>query len=166
MAKLVIYEALDSEETIFEDFELSSHRIVIGSSEDSHLVLDMPDIDPAHASLELRNDQWVIQDLGGPGGTVLNGLQIDGPHHLEHNDLIELNSLKMRFYEIETVTTPERVLPSVNNEAEVAAPIKGRVWFSAVAGITLAIIFAIVLMLVVADYLDLLKISDLIPFLS
>ncbi|MCB0225491.1 MAG: FHA domain-containing protein, partial [Anaerolineae bacterium] len=62
MAKLVIYEEIEGAETIFEDFQLSAHRILIGSSEDNNLVLDIPDIDPTHASLEFRNDHWVIQD--------------------------------------------------------------------------------------------------------
>ena len=166
MAKLIIYEELDGEETIFEDFELSFQRIVIGSSEDSNLVLDMPDIDSTHASLELRNNQWIIQDLGGPGGTVLNGDQIDGPHPLRHNDLIELNSLKMRFYDIATSPASGSVLYDTEEGEPADVPLKGRVWFGAVAGVTLIIIFVITLLLVIADYLDLIKIADLIPFLS
>ena len=66
MARLVIYEELDTDDTVFETFELSSSRILIGSDHDNHLVLDMPDVDMTHASLELRDNHWFLQDLGGP----------------------------------------------------------------------------------------------------
>jgi hypothetical protein len=40
---------------------------------------------------------------------------------------------------------------------------RGRVWFAGVAGVTLAIVFIIVFLLIVADYLDLIQITDLLP---
>jgi pSer/pThr/pTyr-binding forkhead associated (FHA) protein len=175
LAKLVIYEEIYGEETIFEDFELSTHRILIGSSEDNNLVLDIPDIDPTHASLEFRNEHWVIQDLGGPGGTVLNGEQVDRPLTLHHNDLIELNSIKMRFHlqeevaevaeeeeEDETDETPP--LPDTVKKVKPEAVISGRVWFSTVAVMTIGVLFVIAILFAVADYLDLLSIADLFSF--
>jgi hypothetical protein len=167
LAKLVIYEDLEGEETIFEDFELSTHRILIGSSEDNNLVLDMPDIDPTHASMELRNDHWVIQDLGGPGGTMVNNEQVDGPHRLHHNDLIELNSLKMRFYENDLTggEVDSHLLEDDFFEEDFAPEVvvSGRIWFGTIAGITLVVIFIILLTLVVLDYFSVLKIIDLLP---
>ena len=171
MAKLVIYEEIDGEETIFEDFDLASHRILIGSSEDNNLVLDIPDIDPTHASLEFRNEHWVIQDLGGPGGTVLNGQQVDGPLMLHHNDLIELNTIKIRFYEEDPA--PNAVKAEVEkhppqseerNGSKQEVVISGRIWFGTVAGMTMIVIFAIVLIFVAADYFNLLNLADLLPF--
>ena len=166
MAKLVIYEELDGEETIFENFELSIQRILIGSGEDNNLVLDIPDIDPVHASLELRNDHWVIQDLGGPGGTLVNGEQVDGPHHLEDNDLIELQTLKIRFQDEEVIyeeaeDTTEFDLDEISGHKQ--REMSSGVWFGTVAGITLAVIFAIVFVLVVLAYFDVLQLADLLP---
>lgn len=156
MTKLVIYEEIENEETIFEDFELMTQRILIGSGLDNQLVLDAPDIDPTHASLELRNGQWTLQDLGGPGGTAVNGQIINGPYSLRHDDLIELGSIKIKFEEYEESepeleTDPKEVV------------IRGRTWFLAITGVTLAILFIILLLLIVADFLGLLKISDLLP---
>ncbi|MCB0156299.1 MAG: FHA domain-containing protein [Anaerolineae bacterium] len=172
MAKLVIYEEIEGAETIFEDFQLSAHRILIGSSEDNNLVLDIPDIDPTHASLEFRNDHWVIQDLGGPGGTVLNGRQVDGPLTLHHNDLIELNTIKMRFYLEETVEATDTQQMAAHTAEPHPQPkakpakqevvISGRVWFGTVAMMTIGVIVVIVILLAVADYLDLLSIADLL----
>ena len=162
MAKLVIYEEMEGEETIFEDFELSANRILIGSGPDNHLILDVPDIDPAHASLELRNDDWVLQDLGGPSGTLVNSQNIDGPYRLRNNDLIELGSIKLRFqadlFEFEEEVSEEEVLP--DNEEHIS----GRVWFATIAGGTLAVIFIILLLLIIADLLGILKIADLLPW--
>jgi pSer/pThr/pTyr-binding forkhead associated (FHA) protein len=165
VAKLVIYEEVEGEETIFEDFELSTNRILIGSGSDNHLILDAPDIDPAHASLELRNDDWILQDLGGPGGTLVNGQSIDGPYRLQNNDFIELGTIKLRFqadqFELEEEGSAEEETSPEDEEH-----ISGRVWFAAIAGGTLAAIFIILLLLIIADFLGILKISDLLPWLG
>jgi len=167
LAKLVIYEELDGEETIFEDFELSIQRILIGSSEDNNLVLDIPDIDPSHASLELRNDRWVIQDLGGPGGTVVNGEQVDGPRPLRDNDLIELHTLRIRFLEDNQSVedTPEETIELALDEIhpEPKKEMSGSLWFGTVAGITLIVIFVIVFILIILAYLGIINLSDLLP---
>ena len=86
MARLIIYENSNGESPIFETFELATTRILIGSDPDNNLILQAPSIDPSHASLELRNDSWVLQDLGGPGGTDVNGQLIAGPYQLSHNE--------------------------------------------------------------------------------
>jgi pSer/pThr/pTyr-binding forkhead associated (FHA) protein len=163
LAKLVIYEEAD-EETVFEDFELLSNRILIGSSPDNQLVLDTPDIDPAHASLELRHDHWILQDLGGPGGTAVNGMTIEGPYYLQHNDLIELAHIKIRFRDLE----PGGEIEPKPVEEEEAHPdpepvVKGRVWFAKVAAGTAAVIFLILLILVIGHYAGLLNMADLLP---
>ena len=61
MAKLVIYQDIeDDEEPILDDFELVTQRLLIGSGLDNDLVLDAPNIDPTHASMEFRNEYWVL----------------------------------------------------------------------------------------------------------
>ncbi|GAB4417859.1 MAG: hypothetical protein Fur0044_13660 [Anaerolineae bacterium] len=163
MAKLVIYEEAD-EETVFEDFELLSNRILIGSSPDNQLVLDAPNIDPAHASLELRHDHWILQDLGGPGGTVVNGITVEGPYYLQHNDLIELADIKIRFRDQNSGPETEPEPPAEEEVYSATEPIiKGRVWFAKVAAGTLAVLFLILLILVIGHYAGLLNMADLLP---
>lgn len=162
MAKLVIYEDVEGEETIFEDFELFTNRILIGSSHDNHLVLDTPDVDPAHASLELRDGKWILQDLGTLGGTTVNGQNIQGPYRLKDGDLIELGSVKMKFQGSEAEAQTENSVEVASSDREVH--VSGRAWFATIAGTTLALIFIILLLLIVADYLGLIKLADLIPF--
>jgi len=161
VAKLVIYQDVGGKESIFEDFELTTNRILIGSGLDNHLVLDSPDIDSAHASLELRNENWIIQDLGGPDGTKVNEEQIDGPYRLQDNDLIELASIKLRFFDDQWEPAPEDTEEEESEES--GTHISGRVWFATLAGGTIAVIFIILFLLIVADVLGVLSISDLLP---
>jgi hypothetical protein len=71
----------------------------------------------------------------------------------------------MRFFDQEQNPRITAVL-STHDEPAGEVAMRGRVWFSAVAGITLVIIFAIILLLVVADFMDIIKLADLIPFFS
>lgn len=167
MARLIIYEELEETETIYETFDLSINRILIGSDEDNHLILVSPEIDPMHASLELRDDHWILQDLGGPGGTSVNGGLIEGPFRLKHNDLIELGQIKMKFMDGVEVTEEEPEEPS-----EVHQPRQpkshdehpsGRIWFAKVALTTLMVILVIIGLLAAAHYLGLIEITDLVP---
>lgn len=168
MARLIIYEDSQETDTIFETFELSDRSILIGSDSDNHLILETSNIDPSHASLELRNNEWVLQDLGGAGGTVVNGEAINGPHRLFHDDLIELGYIKMRFQDPERGVTKEfpRSSPNsseVGNEGEEMPHVSGRVWFATVATATITVIFIIIFLLIFAQFLGLVNIDDLLP---
>ena len=165
MAKLVIYQNVGGKESIFEDFELTTNRILIGSGLDNHLVLDSPDIDSAHASLELRNDNWILQDLGSPDGTRVNDNKIDGPYRLQDNDLIELASIRLRFLDDDWEPLPEDFAEERAEEKteESDGHISGRVWFATLVGGTVAVIFIILFLLIIADILGVLSISDLLP---
>lgn len=165
MTKLIIYEEIPGEEPTFEDFELITNRILIGSSPDNQLVLESPDIDPTHASLELRFDTWVLQDLGAPGGTAVNGQEITGPYLLKDKDLIELGHLRLRFRDplgLDFETEPEEAALELPPD-DSPPPVKGRVWFAGVTGVTLVVIFTILLLLIIAHYFGLLNIVDLMP---
>jgi predicted component of type VI protein secretion system len=160
MTKLVIFSDDPTENAILEEFDLTGvQRMLIGSSPDNDLVLEVPDIDPAHASLEFRHDHWVLQDLGGPGGTQVNGQTIAGPYILSHADLLELGPVKLRFDAPDSAPHPK----SDDDAADIQPEMRGRVWFAGVAGFTLAFIFVIIFLLVVADYLDVINITDLLP---
>jgi hypothetical protein len=164
LAKLIIYEEAAGEEMVFEDFELLTNRILIGSSPDNQLVLDAPDIDPAHASLELRHEHWILQDLGGPGGTVVNNITIEGPYYLQHDDLIELGSIKIKFREFEPLVELEpEPLEKESLQFDPEPPLKGRVWFAKVAAGTLVAIFLILLILIIGHYWGGLNMTDLPP---
>ena len=165
MARLVIYEELDTDDTVFETFELTSSRILIGSDQDNHLVLDMPEIDMTHASLELRDNHWFLQDLGGPGGTAVNGQEIEGPYMLRNNDIIELSFIKMRFENNERGVTQDFPRDARVKEEKLPTerPPSGRLWFVGLAMLTIGTIFVILILMAVAHYLGLISLGDLLP---
>ncbi len=165
MARLVIYEEMDTDDTVFETFELTSSRILIGSDHDNHLVLDMPEIDSTHASLELRDNHWFLQDLGGPGGTAVNGQEIEGPYMLRNGDVIELSFIKMRFENNERGVTRDfpREAPAEETKPTTERPPSGRLWFAGLAMLTVGTIIVILILMAVAHYLGLISIGDLLP---
>jgi hypothetical protein len=171
LAKLIIYEELGNTQTIFETFDLSNSRMTIGSDMDNQLVLDSPDIDPMHASLELReHDEWYLQDLGGPGGTAIGDQLIEGPRLLKHGDIIALGPVKMRFLLHDQPRQADNWPPPIDEEMEdpdtdpATGVMKGRVWFAGQAILTSAIIFGIVLFFVAAHLLGFINLADLWPF--
>ena len=171
MARLVIYEEENADKTILEVFELAAPRVLIGSSMDNELILETPEVDAGHASLELRHNQWVLQDLGSGRGTKVNASAVSGPHFLRHNDLIEIGNVKIRFQEMDDRINLEEIKKDEDEDEEDEDPVdegphlSGRVWFATVAGVTTAVLFIILLLLIVADYLDLLNMADLLPTL-
>jgi len=176
LPRLIIYEDSEHTDTIFETFELSDHSITIGSDPDNHLILKTPEIDSSHASLELRNNEWILQDLGSPHGTMVNGETIEGPHSLYHDDLIELGYIKMRFQDPERSVTKEfpRSAPQEQDEHENehthrhehkggVVHISGRIWFATVATATIAVIFIIIFLLIFAQVLGVIDLGRLVP---
>ncbi len=163
MATLIIYEESEEAETVFETYELDDMSILIGSDPENHLILDTPDIDSSHASLELRDGHWVLQDLGSPGGTAVNGEVIEGPFTLYHGDLIELNYIKMKFQDQEDRAVTQELPRLEQIEEENEPQIKGRVWFAGIAGITVVIIFFILFLLIAAHFLGIISLTDLLP---
>ncbi len=173
MARLIIYEEVGNTHTIFETFELNASRMTIGSDLDNQLVLASPEIDPMHASLELReHNEWYLQDLGGPGGTAVGNTLIEGPRLLKHGEIIALGPIKMRFLLDDRMETADEEWPfpeegDLEEEAANAArpgAMKGRVWFAGQAIVTSVIIFGILLFFVAAHVLGLINLADLWPF--
>lgn len=170
MARLIIFQD-QANNTIFESFSLEENRIIIGSDRDNQLILDVPHIDPMHASLELRDNHWFLQDLGGPGGTSINGELIEGPQMLHHDDIIELGPVRLQFQIDDERGITQDFLTKVDEaqgitaEPDEPAHMSGRVWFAGLAAVTIAIIFVILMFFVAAHMLGLINIQNLLPVL-
>jgi pSer/pThr/pTyr-binding forkhead associated (FHA) protein len=142
VAELVIYE----DETSHHIFQISTDRVLIGSSPDSQLILDSESVASAHVSLEFRQTYWVIQDLGSEQGTTINGEKINEPRPLDNDDLIEVGDIKLEFHDDISETTDKTERYSLVDE------IQGRIWFARVAGVTLAVIMVILLGLIATGF--------------
>src|SRR4051794_17581201 len=58
---------------------VEGHRFVIGSGEESQLLLDDPKVDPLHAYLQAHDDGRVeLHDLGSDSGTFVDGERVEG----------------------------------------------------------------------------------------
>jgi len=125
----------------------------------------MPEIDMTHASLELRDNHWFLQDLGGPGGTAVNGQEIEGPYMLHNNDVIELSFIKMRFENNERGVTQDfpRQTAAEENTVPAERPPSGRLWFVGLTVLTVGTILVILILMAVAHYLGVISLGDLLP---
>jgi hypothetical protein len=91
MAKLIVHSGTRAGQEI----ELKEHSLIIGSSPDNQILLTDPGINPSHASLDFRNERWVLQDLGSPGGTLVNNEPVEGTYRLSEGELIQVAGVEL-----------------------------------------------------------------------
>lgn len=60
-----------------DPFWLMEKTFSIGQASDNHLVIDAPLIAPHHAKVLNQGDSFLLKDLGGEGGTYVNGQRIN-----------------------------------------------------------------------------------------
>src|SRR5262245_28350705 len=66
--------------------------ISIGSALDNSFRILDPDIARYHASIDLRDNNFWLNDLGSQAGTTLNGVRVTSAHKLADGDLISFGS--------------------------------------------------------------------------
>ena len=87
-----------------ETITLKMTRIIIGSSAECPIRLPDASVELAHASLENRGERWILQDLGGPGGTWLNDDPVTMPRHLTDGDVIKVGDIRLEVRNIGPTT--------------------------------------------------------------
>ena len=71
---------------------LKADALTIGRDASNDLVLlDDPKVSRSHAELQLRDEQWILQDLGSSNGTRVNQRRVQR-HPLRDGDRIQLGS--------------------------------------------------------------------------
>jgi len=70
---------------------------VVGRGRDCDVVLDDTGVSRRHAEVLPEGDGWTIEDLGSTNGVRVNGLTVQGSHHLRSGDRIEMGSTEMLF---------------------------------------------------------------------
>lgn len=66
--------------------------VVIGRAADADISVPAVDISPRHTAMFMHEDRWVVQDLGNPPGTFLNGQPLDTPTFVQPGDVITLGN--------------------------------------------------------------------------
>ena len=73
-----------------QHFTLTKPVTAIGRSLDNDIVVDIQDVSRSHARITWDGNQVVIEDLGSPNGTFVNGVRLTGPQVLNDSDTIGL----------------------------------------------------------------------------
>lgn len=69
---------------------------VMGRSTDSDIALNDSFLSGAHARLELRGDEWLLEDLGSTNGTFVNGFEVRDPTSVNIGDVIRIGRIELR----------------------------------------------------------------------
>jgi pSer/pThr/pTyr-binding forkhead associated (FHA) protein len=49
-----------------------------------------------HARLELRGDEWTLEDLRSTNGTFLNGLEVRDPTTVNEGDVVRIGRVELK----------------------------------------------------------------------
>ena len=85
--------------------DLSDEDVDVGRSSDCKLQLLLNNVSRRHARIILRNDEYLLEDLGSTNGTFVNGVRVVRCV-LRNNDLIEIGEAKITFVEERTRQAP------------------------------------------------------------
>jgi pSer/pThr/pTyr-binding forkhead associated (FHA) protein len=74
--------------TIGRTFPLELPEIIIGRDAATQIPINDAEVSRKHVRLTLKNNGYVIEDLGSTNGTFVNGQRISGPVQLKMGDLV------------------------------------------------------------------------------
>lgn len=106
---LLVTEGRQPGQRVFVD----QPEIIIGRDAQCDLVIDDRQVSRHHARIRRDDEQYVLEDLDSKNGTFVNGQDLDGPHHLQDGDEIQIAlCCKLTFVDAEATA------PLVLEEAE------------------------------------------------
>lgn len=108
-------------------FALAEACTDIGRGLDASVRLRDIAVSRRHARIRHQDDTFLLEDLGGPNGLILNGQRLEAPAPLTEGDLIELGRTLLRFQAALDTPSAEPVLepepaPAPKNETPAASP--------------------------------------------
>jgi len=78
------------------EYELPERIVTIGRSPEADIQLPNPRVSRAHATVSFQDGQFILEDAGSTGGTVLNGQAVKR-HELRHGDTIQIGMYLLEF---------------------------------------------------------------------
>jgi hypothetical protein len=67
--------------------------MTVGRGSDATLVLDDNFLSSRHASFHLRDDDWVVEDLGSTNGSYVNNVKVDRISRLHTGDRVQVGNV-------------------------------------------------------------------------
>ncbi|WP_125154010.1 FHA domain-containing protein [Clostridium rectalis] len=72
-------------------------EITIGRRNGNTFVLDDPYVSGHHARVYIRNNEYILEDLGSTNGTLVNQVKIHGKKHLKSGEIIKIGNTVLKF---------------------------------------------------------------------
>jgi pSer/pThr/pTyr-binding forkhead associated (FHA) protein len=69
---------------------------VIGRSLESDIALNDNFMSAQHALLELRGNEWFLEDTGSTNGTFVNGFEVRDPTPINYGDIVRVGRVELR----------------------------------------------------------------------
>jgi pSer/pThr/pTyr-binding forkhead associated (FHA) protein len=80
-----------------EEFVLTQDLTSIGRNPDNYCVIADPSVSRYHALIRREGTAYIVNDLGGPNGTLINGQRIATPTELQADNLIRFGNVEFQF---------------------------------------------------------------------
>ncbi|HWQ15677.1 MAG TPA: FHA domain-containing protein [Roseiflexaceae bacterium] len=94
--QLVVLRSGQSGVAAGKTFPLSPSTIIGRSMESCEIALNDSFLSQQHARLELRGDQWVLEDLGSTNGTFVNDIEVRDATIVAEGDIVRLGRIELR----------------------------------------------------------------------
>src|SRR5262245_41805828 len=94
--QLVVLRAGQSGVSVGKVFPLGPSNVIGRSMENCEIALNDSFLSSQHARLELRGDEWVLEDLNSTNGTFVNEIEARDATVVEEGDVIRVGRIEMR----------------------------------------------------------------------
>ncbi len=93
---LVVLRGGQSNVSVGKIFPLGPSTIIGRSMEHCEIALNDSFLSQQHARLELRGNQWVLEDLNSTNGTFVNDIEVRNATIVEEGDIIRVGRIELR----------------------------------------------------------------------
>lgn len=94
--QVVVVRSSQSGVPVGKSFPLGPSNIIGRSMENCEIALNDSFLSGQHARLELRGDEWVLQDLRSTNGTFVNDIEVRDATVVEVGDIIRVGRVEMK----------------------------------------------------------------------
>jgi pSer/pThr/pTyr-binding forkhead associated (FHA) protein len=94
--QMIVERSGQSGVPVGKSFQLGPSNLIGRSMENCEIALNDTFLSLQHARLELRGDQWVLEDLNSTNGTFVNEVEVRAPTVLEPGDIVRVGRVELR----------------------------------------------------------------------